>query len=113
MAAVSLAIRASEPPPPPGPDRVKARTVTDLESQELASENEASKVENCSHQFLDHFKSILVILLILLGSPPQTLSNNIKMNKIRPILINRQQFQKLVHRFLKCTSVSCLDGFGN
>ena len=63
------------------------------------------KVENFSHQFLDHFKSILVILLILLESVPQTLSNDIKMNRIRPILIKRQQFEKLVHRFLKRTLV--------
>ena len=72
------------------------------------SENEASifetkKVENFEHQFLDRFKSILVILLILLESAPQTLSNGTKMNKVRPILIKRQQFENLVHRFLKRT----------
>ena len=77
---------------------LKAKTVTDLESQELAcyySKNDASifetkKVENFKHQFLDHFKSILVTLLILLESAPHTLPNDTKMNKIRPILIKQQ-----------------------
>ena len=87
---------------------LKAKTVTDLELLVYCSKNEASifetkKVENIEHEFLNHFKSILVILLILLESAPQTLSNDIKMNKIRPILIERQQFEKLVHGFLKRT----------
>ena len=92
---------------------LKAKTVTDLELQELAcyySKNKASifetkRIENIEHQFLDYFKSILVILLILLESAPQTLSNDTKMNKIRPTLIKWQQFEKLVHRFLKRTIV--------
>ena len=90
---------------------LKVKNVIDLELQELAcllcknqdSVFETKKVENIEHQILDHFKWILVILLILLESAPQTLSNATKMNKVRPILIKRQQFEKLVHRFLKPT----------
>ena len=43
--------------------------------------------------------------LILLESAPQTLSNDTKTNKIRPILIKQQQFEKLVNRFLEHTTV--------
>ena len=46
-----------------------------------------------------------MIVLILLESAAQTLSNDTQMNKIRPILIKRQQFEKLVHRFLKRTLI--------
>ena len=58
---------------------LKAKTVTDLESKVnlfvYCSKNEASilktkKAENFSHQLLDNFKSILVILLILLERAP-------------------------------------------
>ena len=54
---------------------LKAKTVTDLESKELSCllyiKNEASivetkKVESFERQFSDHFKSMLVVLLILL-----------------------------------------------
>ena len=48
-------------------------------------------------------KSTLLMILILLESAPQTLCNATKMNKIRPILTKRQQFEKLVQRFLKRT----------
>ena len=47
----------------------------------------------------------MIVLILLERNAPQSLSNDTQMNKIRPILIKRQQFEKLVHRFLKRTLI--------